>query len=468
MLKLLLSGHALASLHQLRAEGLQHGLLPLLDVILEQPDGERFIATALAKTDARIAEGRTVSPGFLFATLLWERVNVLWARHREEGLNPIPALNLAIDEVLEAQAGKLAIHKRFVADMREIWSLQPRFERRSGQAPYRLAEHMRLRAGYDFLMLRVETGEAPEELGQWWTDFLAADAEGRAALVAAAPRSGPSRKRRRRPRRRSEQAGPAPSADGASAQHGHERARRVGRDRRRRAPAAGARRDRPRREPGRRRRQAARCLRAHRRDRAGPRRREIRPLAQRAPRGERPRLPQRGGDRRDPAGCLLAARRPATHRGRRGTRTSLSQCPAHARSRPAPVRGRAHRCAPAPGRPPSPHGRARVRAAAAARGRPRCDNSRNRPGGRPGGSPGRATSRPGVNHVPTMPDPATQPASPPPPSPFERFRHIVVEGPIGAGKTSLARRLVDTYGARAVLEDAAANPFLERFYREGR
>ncbi len=217
MLKLLLSGHALASLHQLRAEGLQHGLLPLLDVILEQPDGERFIATALAKTDARIAEGRTVSPGFLFATLLWERVNVLWARHREEGLNPIPALNLAIDEVLEAQAGKLAIHKRFVADMREIWSLQPRFERRSGQAPYRLAEHMRLRAGYDFLMLRVETGEAPEELGQWWTDFLAADAEGRAALVAAAPRSGPSRKRRRRPRRRAEQAGPAPSADGASA-----------------------------------------------------------------------------------------------------------------------------------------------------------------------------------------------------------------------------------------------------------
>src|SRR5690606_39973275 len=67
-----------------------------------------------------------------------------------------------------------------------------------------------------------------------------------------------------------------------------------------------------------------------------------------------------------------------------------------------------------------------------------------------------------------MSDSASLTPSPPPPSPFERFRHIVVEGPIGAGKTSLARRLVDTYGARAVLEDAAANPFLERYYREGR
>ncbi|MCO5118886.1 MAG: polynucleotide adenylyltransferase PcnB [Burkholderiaceae bacterium] len=219
MLKLLLSGHALASLHQLRAEGLQHGLLPLLDLILEQPDGERFISIALAKTDARIAEGRTVSPGFLFATLLWERVNALWIRHRQAGQNPIPALNLAIDEVLDAQAGKLAIQKRFVADMREIWSLQPRFERRNGQAPFRLAEHMRLRAGYDFLLLRVETGEAPAELGQWWTDFIAADGPGRAALVEAAPRSGTStaRKRRRRPRRQSDQGGPTPRPDGASA-----------------------------------------------------------------------------------------------------------------------------------------------------------------------------------------------------------------------------------------------------------
>lgn len=52
------------------------------------------------------------------------------------------------------------------------------------------------------------------------------------------------------------------------------------------------------------------------------------------------------------------------------------------------------------------------------------------------------------------------------PNPFERWRHIVIEGPIGAGKTSLARRLADRFSAAAVLEDPLSNPFLERFYRD--
>jgi deoxyadenosine/deoxycytidine kinase len=56
----------------------------------------------------------------------------------------------------------------------------------------------------------------------------------------------------------------------------------------------------------------------------------------------------------------------------------------------------------------------------------------------------------------------------PTPSPFERYRHIVVEGPIGVGKTSLARRLAERFGTQLVLEDAGGNPFLERFYRDGR
>jgi deoxyguanosine kinase len=47
-----------------------------------------------------------------------------------------------------------------------------------------------------------------------------------------------------------------------------------------------------------------------------------------------------------------------------------------------------------------------------------------------------------------------------------RFRHIAVEGPIGAGKTSLARRLADRTGAHLLLEQPEANPFLERFYRD--
>lgn len=51
-------------------------------------------------------------------------------------------------------------------------------------------------------------------------------------------------------------------------------------------------------------------------------------------------------------------------------------------------------------------------------------------------------------------------------NPFERWRHIVVEGPIGVGKTTLARRLAERFEAQPVLEHADANPFLERFYRD--
>ncbi len=49
-----------------------------------------------------------------------------------------------------------------------------------------------------------------------------------------------------------------------------------------------------------------------------------------------------------------------------------------------------------------------------------------------------------------------------------RFRHIVVEGPIGAGKTSLARRLANLTGAELILEQPDDNPFLQRFYEDRR
>ncbi|MFM7396169.1 MAG: deoxynucleoside kinase [Gammaproteobacteria bacterium] len=45
-------------------------------------------------------------------------------------------------------------------------------------------------------------------------------------------------------------------------------------------------------------------------------------------------------------------------------------------------------------------------------------------------------------------------------------RYIVIEGPIGVGKTSLARRLANTLNADLILEQAESNPFLERFYRD--
>ena len=203
MLKLLVSGHAMACLHELRREGLHHGLMPMLDMILEQPDGERFVTTALERTDQRVLAGKPISPGFLFASLLWQPVRIRWQQAVAAGAPAIPALSDAIDAVLDEQAEKLAVQRRHIADMREIWMLQPRFERRTGRTPYALLEHIRLRAGYDFLVLRCDAGELPAELGDWWTEFLDAAPDERAALIARASESGSGtgpRKRRRRSR----------------------------------------------------------------------------------------------------------------------------------------------------------------------------------------------------------------------------------------------------------------------------
>jgi poly(A) polymerase len=201
MLKLLLSGHALQCVPQLRQEGLHHGVLPLLDVIMEQPLGERFVMLALKSTDERVLAGKSVSPGFLFAALLWHEVLVAWKDNEKKGEHTIPALYGAIDRVLQAQREKLAIPHRFSADMTEIWAMQPRFEQRFGRRPWRLLEHPRFRAGYDFFQLRCESGETAAEIGDWWTRFQrAGEAERVGMLVrdAAAPGTGRRRRRRRR------------------------------------------------------------------------------------------------------------------------------------------------------------------------------------------------------------------------------------------------------------------------------
>ena len=208
MLKLLLSGHASACLRQLRHEGLHKGMLPLLDVILDQPLGERFVTLALAQTDERVLSDRPVSPAFLFAALLWHEVLAAWKAREKRGERRIPALEFAMDDVLDAQSGKLAITRRLTATMREVWSMQPRFEERSGQRPYRLLEAERFRMAYDFLALRAQSGEVPAEIETWWRAFQSADEETRRAMLL--PDTGPGKKRRRRRGKKSAEGAPPP------------------------------------------------------------------------------------------------------------------------------------------------------------------------------------------------------------------------------------------------------------------
>jgi poly(A) polymerase len=219
MIKLLQTGHALESLKALRAEGLDRGLLPLLDVILDQPLGQKFVTIALQDTDRRVAEGKGVSPSFLFACLLWHEVLQRWNRLKSQGEHSIPALHQAADEALAQQAEQLAIQRRITGDMREIWLLQPRFERRVGKAPFTVLASPRFRAALDFFCLRADAGEADAALRDWWLAFSTAGEDERAQLMQDAQASGKaegSPKKRRRRRKPKAADGNAPASAGLS------------------------------------------------------------------------------------------------------------------------------------------------------------------------------------------------------------------------------------------------------------
>jgi poly(A) polymerase len=208
ILKLLMSGYSWAAIQGLRDAGLHHGLLPLLDHILDSgedsKDANDFVKLALANTDQRIQAGKSVSAGFLFATLLWPDLLKNWKANIAKGMSNIAALNSAMDDTIATQSSGMTIQRRFETDMCEIWSMQPRFEKRVGRYPYRLIESPRFRAGYDFMLLRCATGEQNPSIGEWWTDFIAADPTGQEALMATAKTElgssagSPTKRRRRR------------------------------------------------------------------------------------------------------------------------------------------------------------------------------------------------------------------------------------------------------------------------------
>ena len=152
--------------------------------------------------------------------MLWHDVLAGWQKLEAQGEPAFVALQQAIDAVFDAKIGDISGRGRLAADMREIWMMQPRFERRSFNSAFTLLEQPRFRAGFDFLRLRGEAGEIEATLPNWWEAFSTADAAERGRLVersraaaparkptaAAEPDAEPVRKRRRR-RRRAEAGG---------------------------------------------------------------------------------------------------------------------------------------------------------------------------------------------------------------------------------------------------------------------
>lgn len=198
--KLFLSGHAVKAFQLLREYGIFRYLLPATAEALDSDEEtftEPFLLSALASTDRRIEQDKPVTPAFLYAALLWEPVRLTAQDFAEED-NPDPMdIRDAAYAVADEQRERVSIPKRFQIAMREIWELQPRFERRTGKRAFRLLTHPRFRAAYDFLCLRAAAGEPVGELCDWWTDFQEAESSAQRKMAQVKTR----RRRRRGPRK---------------------------------------------------------------------------------------------------------------------------------------------------------------------------------------------------------------------------------------------------------------------------
>jgi len=208
-LKLYLSGNAAVTNELLGHYGVFKHLFPQTDALLhEEQDGyPRILLTkALENTDKRIDEGKPVTPAFLFAAILWEPVRQRWQDYMANKIPAIPAMQRAASEVIAIQVQRVAVPKRYTLVTRDIWVLQTRLNQRLGKRAFRSLAQPKFRAGYDFLLLRNEAGEALQELADWWTLFQEQDEKEQLKMVNSLPTSAgggakknPRRRRRRKP-----------------------------------------------------------------------------------------------------------------------------------------------------------------------------------------------------------------------------------------------------------------------------
>jgi poly(A) polymerase len=159
-----------------------------------------------------------VAPSFLLACVLWNDVKQGWERRLNERQHPFPALQDAIDEVFDARIGDVSGRGKLAADMREIWVMQPRFDKRAGSTPYGLVAQARFRAGFDFMRLRADIGEVEEALAEWWQEFQQADDARREDMIDQAREEQRARQRTAQPvARRVPRSAPAGEAEAPQA-----------------------------------------------------------------------------------------------------------------------------------------------------------------------------------------------------------------------------------------------------------
>ncbi|KGQ38473.1 poly(A) polymerase [Gallibacterium genomosp. 1] len=208
-LKLLQTGKGEKTYQLLYKYQLFHQLFPaLIPFFTANNDSftEKMIITALRSTDERIADHLRINPAFLFAAFFWyplrERIEIL---KNEGGLNNFDAYSLASNDLLTLICQRIAILRRHTATIRDIWSLQLLFTKRTGKKPQVTLEHPKFRAAYDLLAMRaeIEQGESIE-LAAWWYEYQQSNSTQREELIKVQQELHPNqeKKRKRKSRRR--------------------------------------------------------------------------------------------------------------------------------------------------------------------------------------------------------------------------------------------------------------------------
>ena len=161
-------------------------LLPLLfesgaiDSLIIYPPSEpsALVKQVAINTDKRIAAGKSINPAFFYAALLWENYLHQLAKAKKRNMPFAEAQMHAAGKVIDRQRIKTAIPKFAEQFIRDIWILQPKLAAPRSKQIVQLSEHPRFRAGFDFLLLREQCGDAEHplsestnEMGEWWQTY---------------------------------------------------------------------------------------------------------------------------------------------------------------------------------------------------------------------------------------------------------------------------------------------------------
>ncbi|MDO8953928.1 MAG: polynucleotide adenylyltransferase PcnB [Gammaproteobacteria bacterium] len=181
--KLFLHGHAIGNFAVLNKHHIFITLFPATIAYVDDANFTKLAGIALRNTDYRYIEQKGVNPAFLISVFLWRAVTLRQQEFMQAGELKLEAFNHAATEILSSQLKRMAMPKRFSANIREIWSLQHVLENRRPKLVEKVLTHPRFRAAYDFLYLRGEIGEVPMALVQWWEKLQTLDHEAKISVI---------------------------------------------------------------------------------------------------------------------------------------------------------------------------------------------------------------------------------------------------------------------------------------------